>query len=371
MNVAFLFDADGALYNGNYYWHIRRLIFKSEIIQSSGRHMKMSVGDVILHTNNIDRNKIDEIIDAVFFYHNWGSIQKHRLARTFGRSEIFAVVFDNMTLQTADELDRFLLTDERYLGAKEVSYDYGPHLFAYRLHLSTVYRLQGDSCRIFISMNMDELKDEFELQELLELGFIDVDWEDDGARKTIFDDYDTLEHFLRIGEFRKGVAPLLPGKDDDACELVMVLEDLNPRLFNSLSAAIVSALKAEHEEHVAQAAVSGRRYMIALADALFPPREGLVNNRKVGRAEFKNRLWAFIQANVPDGDERLTALGTEVNRLVDELCGGVHEEEREKERVIQALADAAKLTSALAALNPAAARQPYLAYQKSLASLLK
>src|SRR5580700_6186375 len=77
----------------------------------------------------------------------------------------------------------------------------------------------------------------------------------------------------------------------------MILDDLNPALFDALGAAVDVLRRARTEEHVAQVALSGRRYLEQLADVLFPAQEKEHNGRKVGRAEFKNRIWAFIADN--------------------------------------------------------------------------
>lgn len=113
-----------------------------------------------------------------------------------------------------------------------------------------------------------------------------------------------------------------------------------------------------------------RRYMEALIDAIFPPSAEPHNGRKVGPAEYKNRLWAFVEINVPPGDERLALLGKEGDRLSDELNGGLHGE-RPKERIERALADAAVLTASLLALNPTAVRKPYLGFEKRIIAFFK
>ena len=197
------------------------------------------------------------------------------------------------------------------------------------------------------------------------LGFTNVDWEDSGAHGTIFDDFDTLEHFRLIATFRNAVAPHLRGGADEASELVMVLEDLNPQLFNALGAAIEALERAQNEEGIAQAAISSRRYLEKLADVLFPPRTLDYNGRKVGKEQFRNRIWAFIIDNAANDVERVTALGKEVDRLVEEFNAGLHGDQ-EKPRMLRALADAATLTAALLALNPAEARKPYYAHQKRI-----
>lgn len=370
MHVAFLFDADGDVWEGNYYWAIREQIFKTDILQASGRHMKMSVGDVLWDRGGRDFDHRRAIRHAVFFKPEAEYIHVSRLRSTFGRSEVFAVVFENMTAGIAKDLHAALTPDDRYLGFKTVALEFGPHLVCYRQLVGTMYRLQGRSCRVFYPMSDEDGKDQYALKVMGDLGFEDVAWEDSGARKTIFDDYDTLEHFEQIAAFRRAVSPFLPGGADDADELAMVLEDLNPRLFNALGAAVGVLAHATNEEHVAQAALSGRRYVEAMADALFPPRVGALNSFDVGKAQYRNRIWAFIAEHLPAGDENIRLLGKEADRLVDELNGGLHGDQP-KERMQQALADAALFTAALLALNPGAARKPYLGHEGCLTAYLR
>jgi hypothetical protein len=220
-------------------------------------------------------------------------------------------------------------------------------------------------CRIFISMNEEDSKDEYELEKMRGLGFTDVDWEDKGAHGTIFDDFDTLEHFKQVAEFRDEMAVDLPGGADAASELIMVLEDLNPQLFNVLGSAVAALRRARHEEDVAQAALSGRRYLEKLADVLFASREGEYRGRKVGREQYRNRIWAFVYDNVPHEPKRVTTLGQRVDRLVEEFNAGLHAD-AVKERVRRAFVDVASLTVELLALNPAETRKPYYAYEARL-----
>ena len=189
--------------------------------------------------------------------------------------------------------------------------------------------------------------------------------EDRGAHRTIFDNFDTHEHFQRVSNFRNAVTPHLRGGADAGFELVMVLEDLSPHLFNALGASVAALERAKDEEDIAQAAISARRFMVKLADALFPARDTTHNGRKVGRDQFRNRLWAFIEDNSSNNIALLTSLGKEVDRLVDEFNAGLHSDQ-DKARILRALSDAATLAAALLALNPPEVRKPYYAHQKQL-----
>jgi hypothetical protein len=128
---------------------------------------------------------------------------------------------------------------------------------------------------------------------------------------------------------------------------------------------------ATHEEDVAQAGVSARRYIEQLADTLFPARNGLFNGREVGRDKFKNRLWAYVDLSIPstssDRTVRVQTLGKEIDRLLDEVNScAVHAGVPKRERLGKALSDLAKLTIALFQLDPELARKPYFAFQTNI-----
>jgi hypothetical protein len=278
------------------------------------------------------------------------------------------MVFENMPSTVAEKLHETLSSDSGYLGALAVSFEYGPHLVRYRL--ISKYRLKGTSCRAFFSMGEEDGKDEYDLEAMRRLGYVDLGWEDRGAHGTIFDDFNTPRHYERIAAFRNAISPLLPGGADAAYELVMVLEDLNPTLFNALGAALERLQAAETGEDVAQAALSGRRYMEQLADVLFPPTDVMRNGRSVGKAAYRNRLWAFVEDNIGGDVGRRDTLGTEIDRLVEELNGALHGD-RPKQRILQAFADAAQLTANLLALNPEEARKPYYAFQSRMVEFFR
>ena len=207
--------------------------------------------------------------------------------------------------------------------------------------------------------------DPFDLEDMQRLGYADTAFEDMGAGRTILDDFDTPRHFQRVAAFRKLLTQSLPSGEDDAYQLTMMLEDLSPKLFNALGAAAERLASAENEEEVAQVAISGRRYMEQLANALFPPTDTPRGKRKLDKPAYRNRLWAFAEDHLQGDPTRLSIVGREVDRVVEELNAGLHSDPP-KERVAQSISDAAVLTATLFALNPNAVRNGYLAYIDSL-----
>jgi len=344
------------------YWHeIRDAVFSTNIIQRSGRHMKLSIGDVLV---GIERGQDPRaLFMAAFGKSEWARVHEERLVDGF--PTIFGMVFENMPRHVAAELHEALFSYSGYLGAISVHFEFPPHLALYRSSLPPQYRLEGTKLRSFYSMGSQDGCDPSDLEDMRGLGYTDAEFEDTGASRTILDDFDTPRHFERVAAFREILIASLPGGEDDAFQLTMMLEDLSPKLFNALGAAAERLANAENEEEVAQVAISGRRYMEQLADALFPPTDTPRGKRKLDKASNRNRLWAFAEDHTQNDPARFATIGKEIDRVVDELNAGLHADQP-KERVAAAISDAAVLTATLFALNTEAIRNGYLAYTDSL-----
>jgi hypothetical protein len=203
-----------------------------------------------------------------------------------------------------------------------------------------------------------------EISEMQRLGFSDVGFEDTGMARTILDDFDTPRHFERVAAFRELLSAALDLDEDEIYQLAMLLEDLSPKLFNALGAAAERLVVAENEEDLAQVALSGRRYMEQLADALFPAVDGKHRGRTLTTAAYKNRLWAFVEDHDTNESTRLQEIGAEIDRVIEELNGGLHGN-RPKERIAAVICDAAVLTARLFSLAPEKISSGYLAYIES------
>ena len=328
--------------------------------------MKLSIGDVLVGLEA--GQDAEALFNAAFNNSRWALVDEDRLNDGF--PTIFGMVFENMPQALAAELHEALLDHKGYLGAVSVHLEFGPHLALYRGSLPPNFRVHGARLRSFYSMGNQDGCDEYELEDMKRLGYNDVAFEDSGASRTILDDFDTPRHFERVAVFRDLLARALNGREDDAYQLTMQLEDLSPKLFNALGAAAERLVDAENEEEVAQVALSGRRFMEQLADALFPPSDTPRGKRSLSQASYKNRLWAFAEDQIPNEPSRLREIGNEINRVVEELNGGLHSD-RAKERVAKSISDAAVLTAALFSLNPEAIRNGYLAYTDGIRAFMR
>ena len=334
-----------------------------KILQESNRHIKISIGDVLIPFNTT-KSKIE---DSLYFWHPWHRFHVDKLRSTYMVQTVFAWVVQNVTMEIAENLHVNLSSDEAYLGLHAIDFSYPIHLALYRNSMIPVYRISGNTCNLFYSMSNEDDKNDSDLEEIKQFGFEKLFWEDNGARQTIFDDFDTTEHFQKVVEFEKTISPYMT--EDSAGELVMLIEDLNPKLFNSLGAAVRVLSSASNEEEYAQAALSARRYFEQLADVLFPSRKELYNGKKVTNAEYRNRIWAYISDSLDSKEEKrnekINSIGKELDRIIEEVNAVLHSEQG-KQRIMNGLIDSAKLSILLLNLPNGKAKNPYYAFNNNI-----
>lgn len=374
MIIAILFNSDDPRFDGYYGPPIRNLVFGTDVLQSSNRHLKIAHGDVLVYSHSKTAADYRRIAEATYFAGTWNLIQADLLRATYLKDTVWSWVIQNATRALAKRLDAALASDPAYLGLLEIDYAIPQHLVLFRNSMPPYCRVHGTRCTRFYSMGNKDEKDEYEAKELVEQGFTEVVWEDRGAHQTIFDDYDTPEHFTQLKEVQENLASVLSQGDDEASELVMMLEDLNPKLFNVLGSAVRALARAQTEEDYAHVGISGRRFVEQLADALFPASKTSFNGRDISAPKFKNRLWAFIDKSLPAGNKTraddLQSLGREVDRLLD-LVNSLLHGQPDRPTALRALADLAKLTVTLLQLDPTAVRQPYRAFEKKMVDFFR
>ncbi|WP_281901591.1 hypothetical protein [Phytohabitans aurantiacus] len=280
-------------------------------------------------------------------------------------STIFCWLLQAINDETADAMDHALKHTEGYLGATDVSFGDPVQLHFFRQLLPEFYRFRGSVASILYTGGSNPDPDIAE-KEIIEDSGMSVRYEDIGARKTMFDQYTDLEYFQRI-EYVLDVASGLEGiSGETVSELALTLEEIHPHLFNILAAAMRAIHTSQTEEDLAQAALSGRRFLEALANYWFPAREGLINGRKVGLQQYRNRIWAYLTDAANSADppaiDRVPALGARLEELVEDFNAGLHAKV-ERQRMERSFIGLLIWLDAVIRLNPDAAVRPYLAYE--------
>jgi hypothetical protein len=350
-------------------------ILGAQELQKASRHMRVSIGDVLTY-GAAAGSGIDSLVAlcrAVYEPQIFDRLIYDRLEATHGKATVYCWVFQNMTAPIAEALHTKLALDPAYLGAMDVEFSRPRHLQFFRNSLCEDYRLYGKRCSVFYAMGDNEDPD-LVVREGFERHGFTVDYEDAGARRTIFDNYDTIEHFKRVEDFKLVFSGFNNIGADRASDLTLSLEELHPKLFDAFASAARTLERAETEEDYAQAALSGRRLLERTANYLFPPREEMWNGREVGPAEYKNRLWAYIEETITSSvvtrdPDALNILGKEADRLGALFNEGLHADPTQ-EKVEAAFGAFVIWLSKVIELAPAAARKPYLAYEEGLMKLV-
>ena len=366
MNIAFLFHTGHRSLGGCYGYSVMERILSANVLQTSTRHMRVSFGDVL--TQKIDRSNIINACEQTYRCKSFDRLIHDRLAATYGTASVFCWMFQNITPSLADALHVKLRRKKVYLGAMDVDLCDPLHLVLFRHYLGERFRLRGNNCSIFYSMGSNEDPD-VATREIFEKQGFTVEYEDAGARQTIFDNYDNLEHRKRVEDFKRIFGGIDGVGSETAGDLMLLLEDLHPKLFDGFASAGRTLERAETPDDLAQVALSGRRLLEATADYLFPPRLGTWKSRRVGRMEYRNRLWAYIEDTLDKvgalNPALLHELGSDCDRLVSLFNEGLHAE-LTRAGVEAAFRDLVGWLTRVIAISPAHARRPYLPYQSEI-----
>ena len=108
MHVAFLFDSDDPKYNDFYGIPIRNEILETNVLQESGRHMKVYIGDVLTFSNANDKPHYIELSEAIYFSHKYQKLDVERIRGTYFQKTIFVWVIENITTHIANRLHEAL-----------------------------------------------------------------------------------------------------------------------------------------------------------------------------------------------------------------------------------------------------------------------
>ena len=334
MNIAFLFNSNHNELSSFYGFDIMKKILITNVLQNTNRHMRISIGDILTYrvaseSDNRTYNHLKEICRKVYQPYKYNRLKEKDLESTFTTATVFCWLFQNITEEIASKLDDKLKSDKTYLGSMGIDFAYGPHLALFRNSLCEEYRLYSNECSIFYNLNNNEDPDMSVRNCFKKHGYI-VNYEDIGARRTIFDNYDSLEHFRRVEEFKAIFSELNGLNEDIASNTSFFIEEIHPKLFDTLASASKALKMAETEDDYAQVAISGRRLIEKIANYLFPAQKEKWKGRDMGNDKFKNRIWAYIEKTIEENNiedkTKLTDLGNEVDRLLELFNKGLHSE---------------------------------------------
>lgn len=344
MRVALLFDPTGAIEPYDYPF-LHTVFDRLRQLPPARVHVVVRTGDFLWRDSDHDipRSQVDpsEVAEnrtrqiGVLLgrdYPIWHSVRADELERAVADHRLFVIDVEGLSRRDVAALDRSLREDELgYSGGIEVTPHVPLHWVYFDSYLGRRYRVVGTQLRMLhTAFDVAEGEDSRQWsrhREWVESGlFEDVGWEDIGILDTVFDPHDTLESAQGRADLEDLVGQTLTTVANEVC---LRLFALSPTLMPPILAALQRVEQARDAEHVAQACLSFRRFMEALADVLLPPRPAVEGERDLGPGKYKNRLAKYAEEVLAQDSatqvvHSLDRLGARLNHLLDVANEGTH-----------------------------------------------
>jgi hypothetical protein len=324
-------------------FELERLLLSriAELIPEHRRHLRIRSGGLTTHRMPQDRESQRAVMLKVLAAPGlWTTVRRvNSLMDVVLAHDAIALVVEGLSGRDASGLDVSLANAPSYLGAIHLMPEFELHHAVYLFQLPLRFRLFGRSAWLLHGADADpeiagEDNRDYSWRDWLRpnlkpYGISEVDFQSIGLQESVFDPYDSPGHARTAGR-----ASALLGSYYDAVvdELLIRSREADPRLIETLDAAL-HLLEAHHtRETLSQAALSCRRFLERLANLLYPPRDELVGGRKVGRKEYRNRLWAYAEERLGSDTKAgvvlasLTDVGGRIDALDKAANKGVHAE---------------------------------------------
>ena len=305
---------------------IHSRLFVGSLLVHSGAAKRTRRGSTI--TEKTDRNTLQSLIEQWLSPQpfNWYALLP-RASEVVCSGTVYCVLLETIEPHLALRLhvEAQQMLPDVYLGALQVDESIPSHLAGYQLVAWA--RLDGDRAFVMWDGVDEDAKMPWVIEMLRDSCFDPVEYEDIGARFTMFDRHASAEATHRAAQSRAALAQLFDGVVDAA---VVRVRDAMPDVHERLWAVLRSYYSAEVDEQFSAVALGCRRLIEYAADSMFPPTKAVSGGRKLDQAAFKNRLLKYLEEKHASNNDRdlivasLAAIAGELDRLVDLTNKGVH-----------------------------------------------
>jgi hypothetical protein len=246
-----------------------------------------------------------------------------------------AVIINGIASQDAAEIDEkwHSLEIPGYIGSFQLLHGEPLHEGLYFMYLPSRYSMYKNSLSFYVTpetlagdADYDDSTYDALNETLPVLGVTDIRLRSIGLTDTFFDPYGgNFEFAQAVGRVERSLQSYTEGI---ITEITLRARAEDPRLLEVLDAALASLRGEPGVEVTAQAALSCRRFLERLADVLFPPTDTVKNGKQLGKAQYVNRLWAYVEESL--GPEGSKTLFKEIGNRIDSLNGlankGLHDD---------------------------------------------
>lgn len=369
MNFAFLYNCNDPSFTGNYAYGFRGLVFQTGILQNCDRPMRFAEGDITTFGHSKTYGDYKALTLQVVQPVSTEMLLEDKMANLLPNITVATMAFQNMATEIAEALHNSLLRHDCYLGAVDVEFSRPEHLVMFRNSLIERGRFNGRSVSLYYKMGDLENSEDCSLVENFKDAGFQTAYVDAGARRTIFDSFDTLEHFQRIHDFGVLLTEDLEIPETEVSNFCHALEEVHPRLFETLFSAGKALRDASTADEIAQVGLACRRFLKLLTDAWFPGRpKAKFGSRDVTGSHVKNRFWAHLEKNVSLSGDALKEHGKRFDDLWEKASKYLHEDDPKADEVIELLQKVMSLVSDVISLDFEAATRPYTAYGEAIRS---
>lgn len=341
----------------------------ARVIPRHRRHCRIQLGTVpISYVPEANRNKFGGAISMYpARWHSYLDLKAFR--RAFTSNDLCAVVLDGISAEDAVGIDEECHSSSipGYLGAFQLLHGDVYHEVLYLMNLPPVYYIYADTLTLLASPEAEQ-NDDYdteligELERILPSNGIDtVRVQSYGITGSVFDPYEANVDFAQtVGRVERVLSSYTEGI---ITEITLRARESDPRLLEVLDAALQLLKREEERESMSQVALSCRRFLERLADVVYPANQDRVGGHKLGKEQYRNRLWAYVEVQLgPAGsDTALKEIGARID-LLDRIANkGVHGDIAIDE-IHRLVLNLALLTHDLLKLTPPS-RQPSDSYQ--------
>jgi hypothetical protein len=349
----------------------------ARVVPRHRRHCRIQLGTV--PTSYVPEANRNNLGDAISMYparwHSYLDLKAFR--RAFISDDLCAVVLDGISAEDAVGIDEECRSSgiPGYLGAFQLLHGDVYHEVLYLMNLPAVYYIYADTLTLLVSPDAEQDGD-YDTELMNELarilpsnGISTVRVQSYGVTGSVFDPYEANAKFAQtIGRVERVLSSYTEGI---ITEITLRARESDPRLLEVLDAALQLFKREEGRESMSQIALSCRRFLERLADVVYPANQDKTSGRKLGKEQYRNRLWAYVEAQLgPAGsDTALKEIGARID-LLDRIANkGVHGD-IEIDEIHRLVLNLALLTHDLLKLTPPS-RQPSDSYQRDQDSAIE
>lgn len=309
----------------------------AQLIPSHRRHCLVQIGSVMPYPQS-GPDRAAQATALLKLPPRWhGYMREKTFVETMSSGDLCAIVMDGISPRDAAVIDEGWHSSAipGYLGSFQLLHGNNLHEALYFIYLPPRYRVYRESLSFLVDPDAvdgdgsyDDILYDGLRNVLPPLGITDLRLQSTGFNGTGWDPYAVNVEFAQAtGRVERALEIYTDGV---IAEIALRSRTVDPRLLETLDAALAMLDSgAPGREYLSQAALSCRRFLERLADAVYPPRETPKDAKhKLGKAEYLNRLWAYVQDCLgPEGSKTaLAEMGARIDNLAKIAHKGVHDE---------------------------------------------